>query len=189
MHKIADTGYIETARMYLRLMTPMVFDKIMMELDEAELIAYLGYEDEHRAEVDRERYAKGLSTFNRSFHYFHLIEKESRKVIGWCGYHTWYLPHFRAEIGYELYEDKWKEKGLMKEALVPIINFGFEEMKLNRIEAFVGPKNEASMKLVKKFGFKHEGVMRQHYNYNGTLEDSLVFGLLREEYEQMKEGK
>jgi ribosomal-protein-alanine N-acetyltransferase len=77
----------------------------------------------------------------------------------------------------------------MKEALVPIINFGFEEMKLNRIEAFVGPKNEASMKLVKKFGFKHEGVMRQHYNYNGTLEDSLVFGLLREEYEQMKEGK
>jgi ribosomal-protein-alanine N-acetyltransferase len=55
-------------------------------------------------------------------------------------------------------------------------------MKLNRIEAFIGPGNIPSLKLIAKSGFIQEGHLRGHYCKKGIMEDSLVFGLLREEY-------
>lgn len=41
----------------------------------------------------------------------------------------------RAEIGYELSEDHWK-KGIMSEAMKEIINLGFNQLGLTRIQAF-----------------------------------------------------
>jgi ribosomal-protein-alanine N-acetyltransferase len=54
-------------------------------------------------------YEKGIPNLN-AFLYFHLLEKTDQNVIGWCGYHTWYLEHDRAEIGYELFK-KVKRQG------------------------------------------------------------------------------
>jgi [ribosomal protein S5]-alanine N-acetyltransferase len=57
-------------------------------------------------------------------------------------------------------------------------------IKLNRIEAFVGTENEASKRLVKGLGFTEEGLLRGHYINNGIAEDSLVYGLLKSEFQQ-----
>ena len=70
----------------------------------------------------------------------------------------------------------------MTEALTPIIAYGFSEMQLHRIEAFVGPNNSPSLNLMRKFGFTQEGQLRQHYLKDGKFEDSVVFSLLLEEY-------
>jgi len=70
----------------------------------------------------------------------------------------------------------------MTEAFQKIIHYGFDVMKLNRIEAFVSPQNEASIKLLKKFNFVEEGLLRKHYFKNNIMEDSLVCSLLRSEY-------
>ncbi|MND70827.1 putative ribosomal N-acetyltransferase YdaF [compost metagenome] len=70
----------------------------------------------------------------------------------------------------------------MTEALKPIIQYGFETMKLNRIEAFLSPDNIPSLKLVQKFGFTKEGHLREHYNKDNKLEDSAVYSLLKSEY-------
>ena len=96
--------------------------------------------------------------------------------------HVWYLDHNRAEIGYALTDNPEKSKGLMTEAMNSILKYGFEEMKLHRIEAFIGPENIPSLKLVAKFNFKKEGVLRQHYFKNDKMEDSAVFALLKDEY-------
>lgn len=56
-------------------------------------------------------------------------------------------------------------------------------MKLHRIEAFIGPHNLPSQKLVQKMGFKKEGLLREHYCKKGVVEDSIVFSLLRREME------
>jgi ribosomal-protein-alanine N-acetyltransferase len=55
-------------------------------------------------------------------------------------------------------------------------------MYLHRIEALVGPHNIPSLKLVKSFGFREEGRLREHYFINNQLEDSIVFSLLKREY-------
>lgn len=93
------------------------------------------------------------------------------------------MDHERAEIGYVLFEADYNRKGLMSEAIGPIIEYGFKQMKLNRIEAFIGPKNQASIQLISKLNFVKEGQLREHYCENNRVEDSIVYSLLRKEYE------
>ena len=70
----------------------------------------------------------------------------------------------------------------MKEALAAALLHGFTEMKLNRVEAFTGPENIASQKLLLGAGFTQEGVMKEHYFKDGKHHDSLVFGLLKKNF-------
>ena len=175
---------LETERLQLRKTTPVVYDYVFAHYTNDELKAFFGFTSDADVENERKRYQKGLVTFNKSFLFFHLINKETNTVIGWCGYHTWYLDHARAEIGYVLYHNTYKGKGFMTEAIPPIIAYGFTAMQLNRIEAFIGPNNQASLQLIKRLHFTQEGYLRQHYFNQGKMEDSLVFSLLKEEYDQ-----
>ena len=113
---------------------------------------------------------------------FHLIQNDTKKVIGWCGFNTWYFTHFRAELGYVLNSEEHMGKGFTTEALAPIIDYGFNQMDLHRIEAFVEPSNAASLRLLEKFKFKKEGHLKEHYFKDNKLEDSLLFALLKREH-------
>ncbi|CAM3065358.1 GNAT family N-acetyltransferase [Flavobacterium frigoris] len=57
-----------------------------------------------------------------------------------------------AEVGYAL-NPAFQNKGIMSEALNCVINFGFNELKLDKIEAFTHHKNESSKKILEKNGF------------------------------------
>lgn len=50
------------------------------------------------------------------------------------------------------------------------------------MEAFIGPNNIASQKVVLRQGFKQEGILKDHYCTNGVIGDSIVFGLLKKDY-------
>lgn len=173
---------ISTPRLDLRIVDPEVYNYVFKNFNENELMNFLNCEDRLALEKEKIKFQKGHSMFNKSFLFFHILEKATQKMIGWCGFHTWYTDHDRAEIGYILYNDAYKNKGIMSEVLPAVLNFGFEEMKLNRIEAFVGPFNEPSLKLMENMGFNKEGQLRQHYKKNGIIEDSVLFSLLKEEY-------
>lgn len=73
-----------------------------------------------------------------------------------------------AEIGYDLGKAYWRQ-GFMQEALQAIISFGFETMRLKRIEAEVEPANGRSIGLLRKLGFRMEPAQR-----NGLLWFSLL---------------
>ena len=118
-----------------------------------------------------------------------MVYKGTGEIIGGCGFHNWLTEHRKAELGYALTKDEYKGKGLMTEALENVIAYGFGKMNLNRIEACIGPENIPSLKLVKKFGFKEEGYLRQHYFKDNVLQDSIIFSLLKEEYARMKEDQ
>jgi len=147
-----------------------------------EISAYFGFQTAEELEAERVKYTKGVVTFNRHFHNFLLVHKETGQVIGSCGYHTWYIYHNRAELGYAIKDEAHKNKGYMGEALKTIIRYGFEHMGLNRIEALIGLNNVPSLTLVHRMGFLKEGVLREHYVNNGVAEDSVVFALLRRDF-------
>lgn len=174
---------IDTERLILRKLTPAIYRQIFDTLPDAEIITVLGLADAEALEKEKQKYRNGLSTYNRSFVNFQILDKSSRQILGACGFHTWYTEHARAEIGYALHSDESKSKGIMSEAMKAVVHYGFEHMRLNRIEAMIGPANIPSLKLAAKFGFKEEGRLRGHYCKKGIMEDSVVFGLLREEYE------
>lgn len=168
--------YLNTERLKLRLLDQQVWDHVFSNYDQEELTHFFG---ESAVEKETKRNEGGTSTFNRTFLYFHMLDKNTDELIGWCGFHTWYTDHKRAEIGYVIFEEENMSKGYMSEALTAVIKYGFEEMYLHRIEAFVGPYNSASLRLMRKFKFEEEGRLKEHYFRDGIYEDSVVFGLLR----------
>ena len=132
--------------------------------------------------AERKKAIFGFRTHNKSFHVFIIIDTQTEQPIGYCGFHTWYLEHDRAEIGYGLYSEAYKGKGVMSEVFAHVIAYGFNELKLQRIEAFISPDNQPSIKLVEKFNFTREGQLRHHYFKQGQHEDSVVYSLLSTEY-------
>jgi len=103
------------------------------------------------------------------------------ELIGTCGYHAWSRENFRARIGYDLAADH-RRKGIMTEALVAMIGYGFEEMGLHRIEALTDPKNTGSIALLRKIGFRQEGVLREDTFFRGRFVDDVCFSLLKPEW-------
>jgi [ribosomal protein S5]-alanine N-acetyltransferase len=172
---------ITTERLVLRKLGPEDFQHLFENASESEIKYILGLNDDEDYLKDKERFL-GSSGYNRSFVFFQILERENMNVIGSCGFHNWHPLHLRSEMGYILKYDQYKNKGIMTETIPPILEYGFSRMKLNRIEAQVGPENIPSLRLLKKFGFQQEGILRKHYVVDKVAEDSLIFSLLKEEY-------
>lgn len=112
-----------------------------------------------------------------------IARKDDDIIIGSCGFTQWSKNSYRAEIGYELAKAHWC-RGIMTEALEAVIQFGFQTMKLNRIEALVMLENIASMKLLEKLGFREEGILREYRYWKGKFHDLKMFSILRRDKPQ-----
>src|SRR5689334_14082473 len=113
---------IKTERLLLRALTPEIYNEVFSTYTEDGLMKFFGCRTSAELEEERKRNTQGLRMYKRSFLSFQLIEKEGGDVIGSCGFHSWYLTHFRAEIGYGLSDDAHKRKGYMKEALPAVLD-------------------------------------------------------------------
>src|SRR5690606_8869895 len=80
-----------------------------------------------------------------------LREDPLHTVIGMVGYNYWVRQDYRASIGYDLARDYWGQ-GIMPEAVRAILEFGFEHMALNRIEADASIDNTKSHRVLEKVG-------------------------------------
>lgn len=172
---------IHTERLTLRKVDQDVVTHVHTHFSDEELMTFLGLNSLEEVRAERVKFEDGLWTFNKKFLIFHILEKSSDRFMGWCGYHTWYTDHDRAEIGYWINDETDRGKGFMTEAIQPIIDYGFEDMNLNRIEAFVSPTNPASIRVLEARGFVLEGTLREHYFKANTKDHSHVYGLLKSE--------
>lgn len=68
----------------------------------------------------------------------------------------------RAEIGYGMAHSAWG-KGYMNEALSALLDFGFTQLNLNRVEADIDTRNIASVKSLERLGFSREGYLRERW--------------------------
>ena len=81
------------------------------------------------------------------------------QMIGACGFNDWQPEHHRIDLGYWLLPDYWG-RGIMQRALPPILRHAFTLMNVHRVHADVEPENLASIHLLRKLGFAHEGTLR-----------------------------
>jgi ribosomal-protein-alanine N-acetyltransferase len=107
--------------------------------------------------------------------------RQTDLLVGTCGFHAWHVPHRRAEIGYEVRPDNWRT-GVMSEVLPAMLQYGFDQMNLNRIAALISPPNTASVRLIEKLGFQREGLLREYSITAGIPEDLCSYSLLRYEF-------
>ncbi|TXK70648.1 GNAT family N-acetyltransferase [Paenibacillus sp. N3.4] len=100
-----------------------------------------------------------------------IYSKSDAEFIGTCGFHCWFQGEQpRAEIGFDLARGYWG-KGIMQEALKPVIEFGFKEMSLNIIEATVEQENDRSINLLRKLNFEREIELRDQLIYYFLLRE------------------
>lgn len=175
---------IETPRLYLRLLTPSDYHFLYSTCSDKDLLLFFGFNDQDTLLKEKAKWEKGLESYRFSIAYFQLILKSTEKIIGSAGFHTWNKDHFKAELGYDIREDEHKRKGFMTEAVNSILHYGFTELGLRRVEACIGPDNQASLGVVNHFNFRQEGHLRAHYFKDDIFHDSLIFSLLKEEFMQ-----
>lgn len=102
----------------------------------------------------------------------------SGALIGTVNLHHVFPQNRRCEIGYALASPHWG-KGYATEALEAAIDYGFHELRLNRIEADIDPRNAASAGVLERLGFRKEGYMPERWFVHGEMADTINYGLLR----------
>lgn len=114
---------------------------------------------------------------NESIMWAITLQDNPNTLIGNIGFWRIMNQHYRSEIGYMLHPDFWN-MGIMKEALLAAINFGFNEIKLHSIEAHINPENTASGVLLEKTGFIREAYFKEDFYFRGKFIDSAIYSLL-----------
>ena len=113
------------------------------------------------------------------------IERAADGVfIGWCCLVKW-NPDFRsATMGYCLDDAAWG-RGFATEAAGGMLQWAFDTLDLNRVQAETDTRNTASSRVLEKLRFVREGKLREDCIVDGEISDSWVYGLLRREWEPL----
>ena len=92
------------------------------------------------------------------------------------------LPFSSCFIGYAL-DEQSVGRGITSEAVQLMVQFAFEHLQINRVEAYVSPQNTASIRVLEKTGFLREGLLKELLYINGYWEDHYLYAITKAKYE------
>ncbi|MDB5748081.1 MAG: family N-acetyltransferase [Massilia sp.] len=107
---------------------------------------------------------------------------ETDALIGICNLRGFFGQNRRCELGYALGR-AWWGRGFAGEALEALLGHAFGPLDLNRIEADIDPRNDASARLLERLGFRREGTMPERWIVHGEKADTAFYGLLKRYWE------
>ena len=184
--KISNPAYrIETERLVVRCYAPsdaqMLADSVTESLEHLKPWMPWAHAEPEAIEVKENRLkrARGLFDLNRDYIYG-IFNPEETKLLGGTGLHT-RLSENELEIGYWIHKD-YVNQGLVTESTAALIKVAFEIIHIHRIEIHCDPANLASASIPRKLGFTHEGTLRAKTSFLDRWSDSMVWGLLEDEY-------
>lgn len=103
------------------------------------------------------------------------------KFIGWCALHRWNPDYRSASLGC-CFDDAMWGRGYATESACAVLQWAFEILDLNRVQAETDTRNAASARILEKLGFVREGTLREDCLVNGEVSDSWVYGLIRSDW-------
>ena len=177
---------LETERLQLTEIAMADADAILQLFADPQVVRY--YDLEAFTELDQ---AKKLIALFRSRYdeaagiRWAIRLKGSNDLIGSCGFNSWNGKMRHATIGYDLKTSHWN-CGYGSEAVKVIIRHAFAGKlacgPLHRIQADTVPGNNASEQLLRRLGFKEEGLRRECGYWKNAYHDLKCFGLLSAEF-------
>lgn len=111
-----------------------------------------------------------------------VILTATGELVGQVNLHHMFHSNRRCEVGYALARAHWG-KGYAVEAMQAALAYAFGPLNLNRIEADIDPRNDASEKVLRRLGFKEEGFMRERWIVKGEVCDTTYFGLIKRDWD------
>jgi ribosomal-protein-serine acetyltransferase len=102
-------------------------------------------------------------------------------TLGRIGLHYINLQNRNAAIGYWLIRDA-EGKGIITRACRKLIDMGFDELGLERIEIKAAVENIKSRAIPERLHFKEEGILRKAELVNGVFVDLMLYSTLKEDW-------
>jgi [ribosomal protein S5]-alanine N-acetyltransferase len=109
---------------------------------------------------------------------FAIAEAATGRAVGQAGLWLAELPSGRASAGY-LVAPGDRGRGFARSALTAVTAFAWTVPGLHRVQLFVEPSNEASVRTARGAGYEPEGLLRSYQEIGGRRRDVLVFGAVR----------
>lgn len=114
---------------------------------------------------------------------FAIVDLETNKLIGNCGYPKISRQNRMAEVGIFIGDEENRSKGYGAEALKLLLDYGFNYLNLHSIMLAVMLFNDRAIACYKKVGFKETGRLRENYFLNGKYYDVVFMDILESEFE------
>lgn len=107
-----------------------------------------------------------------------IVPKDLEQVVGLAGFIKWEPKRACAEIGFGIVQAMWGQ-GYMTEACEAVVEYGFSDMGLRRVEARCQITNPASARVLEKIGMKREAVVRDRVHSKAPEEDFWLYAIER----------
>lgn len=177
---------IETERLFLRQVQLDDIQIYHQMRTDSQVMQYMDVPKPNSIEVTQQKINDEIESFTKKESvYWTLILKSAKEFIGVGGFWRLIKPHYRAELGYQILPEFWRQ-GFAEEACRVIINFGFNHLKLHSIEANVNPANLPSIKLLEKLGFVREAYFKENFYFDGKFVDTAIYSLLVSKWDNIK---
>ncbi len=109
----------------------------------------------------------------------------SKELVGVMALLNVDIEHRNAELGYWIAKKHWR-KGIATEAAFKILQFGFQDLNLERIYARCFHENEASRRVMEKIGMEPEGKFRHEVFKENKFIDMIYYGIIRDDWGNRK---
>jgi ribosomal-protein-alanine N-acetyltransferase len=181
--KHLGTKIIETERLILRRCA--VEDAEFMYRDWAsdpEVTKYLTWPVHGSADISRMVIDSWIADYEKedTYQWMITLKDQPHSPIGSISVVSQNADIRKAEIGYCIGK-AWWHQGIVSEALQAVMDFLFDEVGMNRIEARYDSRNPHSGGVMKKCGMQYEGTLRQSDRNNQGICDACVYALLKQE--------
>lgn len=173
---------LETERLVLRKITRTDASDMYEYSSVPEVSEYLTWSP-HESLAYTKKYIKYIISQYKNGEYLDwaITLKNSGKMIGTCGFTSVDINNSSVEIGYVL-NVNYHNNGYATEAVKELLEHTFTYLDFNRVVARVMEGNNASVKLLDKFGFRHEGTGVDELYVKGKFVNVMHFALCKNEY-------
>lgn len=181
---------IETERLIIRAYTIEDATGLYETINDNEVLKYIPEEPisiEQAKKAIRWLMSNYKISVNADFKYsFPIIIKDNGEYIGWCGIGYLDYDKSKTEIYYTLKSEYWG-KGYATEAMKAIVDFTFNEFKMEKLVAVVKPENIGSIKVIEKLGFSYKCIVKDVPSEFKFYEGGFFYLLKKDEYMKQSE--
>jgi len=182
---INPTYRIETKRLIVRCYNPS--DALLLAASVTENVEHLrpwmpwAHNEPEPIETKEERLRTFRGKFDLGENFIYgIFNPGETRLLGGTGLHP-RIGEGGLEIGYWIHKD-FVNQGLATESTAALVKVAFDILHIHRVEIHCDPANLASASVPRKLGFTHEGTLRAKTPFLDRWSDSMVWGLLENEY-------
>jgi ribosomal-protein-serine acetyltransferase len=153
---------------------------VLVERNREHLVRWMPWAAEQDLGGTERFLAEAEEQFARNNGFQAAIEPEG-EIVGVVGFHAVDWINRNTSLGYWLAADM-QGRGTMTTIVRALVDFAFYEWELHRLEIHCAPENRRSRAIPERLGFREEATLREAELVGGRYLDSVVYGLLEEEW-------